>query len=330
MLLADGYNENATVRSTKNTSKLEYIKKHDQHGRLKFFEANLTEDGSFDAAVQGCKYVLHTASPYVLNVTDPQKDLVDPAVKGTITVLQSCAKASSVKKVVLTSSVAAISDSGKKDYIYTEADWNTTSSLERNPYYYSKKLAEEAAWKYVKDNKIGFELVVINPFLVIGPELNPTTVNTSNKIFEDMFSGKYPGVLDLNWGMVDVRDVALSHILAMKNSSATGRYICCAGNKSMEEVIKLLTQKFPNYTFPKMNLHCTAGNALVKLGSYFQEAGTGSYLRTNIGKPIVPSNEKIKKELGMQFRSLDDTIVQTVDDLMERGYIPKKQSTKSE
>jgi len=324
MLLEEGFAVNATVRSAKDSSKLEYLRKYDKHDRLKFFEANLTDEGSFDTAVQGCKYVLHTASPYTLNAADPKKDLVDPALQGTLTVLNSCAKSPSVKRVVLTSSVAAISDSGKKDHIYTEEDWNTESSLTRNPYYYSKKLAEEAAWKFMKETNVTFELVVINPFIVIGPELNPSSVNTSNQLFADLFHGKYPGILDLNWGMVDVRDVARSHVLAMKNHEATGRFICCAGNRTMEHVIKLLSSKYPHATLPCLNMSGGAGNFVVKLASHFQDAGTGSYLRTNIGKPILSDNSKIRRELGIEFRNLDDSILDTVADLMTRGFIKQK------
>lgn len=105
--------------------------------RLKLFQAELLTVGSFDETIAGCEYVIHTASPYILDVKDPQHDLVDPALKGTLNVLQACNKSGSVKKIVLTSSVAAVFDEPISGHIYTEKDWNKTSSLMRNPYYYS-------------------------------------------------------------------------------------------------------------------------------------------------------------------------------------------------
>jgi len=205
-LLQKGYNVRGTVRSLKQKDKNQFLLDMEPKGLLELVEANLLEAHSFDNAVDGCEFVIHTASPYALDVKDPQKELVDPAVKGTLNVLESCQRSSTVKKVVLTSSVAAITDEPMKGHVYTEADWNRTSSLTRNPYYYSKVLAEEAAWNFVKQSGVRFKLVVINPFVVLGPELNSFSVNASNAIIQSLLSGKYPGIMKLCWGFVDVRD----------------------------------------------------------------------------------------------------------------------------
>ena len=123
--------------------------------RLELLEADLLDPGAFDAAVVGCEYVMHIASPFVLDVEDPQRDLVDPAVNGTRSVLESVSRAGGVRRVVLTSSFAAMSGAPK------EGVWNDVSSLDSGPYAYSKTMAERAAWDFMDDDDRSFDLVVI-------------------------------------------------------------------------------------------------------------------------------------------------------------------------
>jgi nucleoside-diphosphate-sugar epimerase len=221
-LLEKGYRVRGTVRSLKDVKKNEPITSlPGASERLELVEADLNNPTSFIPAVAGVEYVLHIASPYVLNVTDPQKDLVDPAVNGTLSVLQAAYDAGTVKRVVLTSSCAAISDSFDSSKVYTEADWNSLSSLTRNPYYFSKTLAEQAAWKFVSEKPDKFDLVVINPFIVLGPSLVPSQVNESVHFYKQLLNGEMGvGGVDLYFGIVDVRDVALAHIVAMENKQA--------------------------------------------------------------------------------------------------------------
>ena len=183
--------------------------------RLELVEADLLEPSSFDAAVRGCTTVFHTASPYVIQVDDPQRDLVDPAVNGTLAVLEACAKAPDVKRVVLTSSMAAVTDEPDDARVLTEADWNEKSTLRRNPYYLSKTLAERAAWTFMERERPAFDLVAMNPFVIMGPSLGPG-LNVSNKIVADIVNGVYPGILSFSWGIVDVRDVAHAHVRARR------------------------------------------------------------------------------------------------------------------
>ena len=135
-----------------------------------------------------------------------------------------------MRRVVLTSSVAAITDHAD-GHLNTESDWNTRSSLTRNPYYYSKTLAEQAAWQFVEAGKPRFDLVVINPFFVIGPSLVPG-INTSHTSLIGLTNGRIPAVIALEWALVDVRDVARAHILAMENPAAAGSYIVAAETRT--------------------------------------------------------------------------------------------------
>lgn len=162
------------------------------------------------------------------DVGDAQKDLIDPAVKGTISFLESAVKAG-VPKVVVTSSVAAVADRGQSRTL-TEDDWNTTSSVAVMPYYASKAQAERAAWDFAKEHP-EMKVVTINPFVVVGPSL-VKSVNESNALLRTMavagpMDGGFPGIMDLTLTFVDNRDVSRAHILALESPSADGRYSSC-------------------------------------------------------------------------------------------------------
>lgn len=320
-LLAQGHTVVGTVRGTADNypylTRLPGAKE-----RLQLVQANLLEEGAFDAAVAGCDVVMHTASPYVVNVKDPQKELVDPALQGTTNVMRACAKANSVTRVVLTSSLAAITDEPDSDKVFSERDWNTKSNLKRNPYYYSKTLAEKAAWDFVAQQSPGFDLVVINPYMVIGPSLGPA-LNESNKVLRDMLSGVYPTIMSVNWGFVDVRDVAKAHVQAMNISDASGRYLVVSDdNLKMADVVDILkTHGYQDYKLPKVNMATPFGDKVMKLLSYTQPKGSGSYMRTHIGREMRYDNTKVKEELKMQFITAKESILAAAQDLLKWQHL---------
>jgi dihydroflavonol-4-reductase len=289
--------------------------------RLELVEADLLEPGSFDAPIAGCAGVMHAASPYTLDVADAQRDLVDPAVKGTETVLAAAARAGSVTRVVLTSSLAAITDE-PDGRVLTEADWNVKSSLTRNPYYYSKVMAERAAWAFVKERQPSFDLIVINPFAVIGPSLTPG-LNVSNQILSGLLTGQFPGVLSMAWGFVDVREVAEAHVRALETPAAHGRYICAGDVLSMREVVDVLDAAGYGKThkLPTLPLASPVATAIIKLGTYTQPKGTGQYFRTHLGRVPRYDTTKIKTELGMTFRPARDVILDAMKDLERWGHL---------
>ena len=324
-LLARGYRVRGTVRSLKKEKELAHLRALPGAAeRLELVEADLLGPGAFDAAVAGSEIVMHTASPYALDVKDPQKDLVDPAVQGTRNVLASCKKAGTVTRVILTSSMAAITDEPESDHVLTEADWNEKSTLDRNPYYLSKTLAEKEGWRFVKEEAPGFDLVVINPFLVIGPSLS-AAINTSNQMFIDLLAGTYPGIMNLTWGFVDVRDVADAHVRAMETKAASGRYICAGETIAMRDVVALLGEKGwgEGRKLPKLGFDCAVGDFTVRLSSYLQPKGVGSYLRTHVGRVPRYDTSKIQKELGLSFRPVRASILDTVADLDRWGHLPR-------
>jgi len=218
-LLAAGHKVVGTVRDPSAEAKLAHFRAMPGAERLQLVAADLTDADPFSPYTD-VDVIMHMASPYRPNVADPQRDLIDPAVQGTLSMLRAAAAQPRVRRVVLTSSMAAVTDE-PDGRVLTEADWNTKSSLTRNPYYYSKALAERAAWDFVARERPGFDLVVINPFLVIGPA-HTSAINASPEIFVNIIKGVFPAVFALNWGVVDVRDVADAHIAAMTRPNAAG------------------------------------------------------------------------------------------------------------
>jgi dihydroflavonol-4-reductase len=329
LLLGRGYRVRGTVRALARKRDWEHLRSIPGAAeRLSLHEASLGLPGSFNEAVAGAECVIHTASPYVLDVPDPQLDLVDPAVNGTRNVLEACAETPGVRRVVYTSSMAALTDEPDPLRPLSEDDWNTKSTLTRNPYYLSKTLAERAAWEFVERRWPAFDLVAIHPFFVIGPSLGPR-LNGTNKIFVDFLKGEYPAIMRLWWGFVDVRDVALAHVLAMDKSVPRGRYMCAASPAlTMREVVNQIRRAGyeTNYKLPRWALDSPLGDWIVKLGSYFRSRGEGSYLRTHVGRNLLYDTGRIRARMGIAFRPVEQTIVDTLRDLERWGHIPCRES----
>lgn len=317
-LLGYGHEVVGTVRDASDTAKAAHLRAMPGAENLLLVAADLNAADPFMAHAD-VDVIQHLASPYVVNVADPQRDLVDPAVRGTLSMLRAAAAHGRVKRVVLTSSMAAVTDE-PDDRVLTEADWNTKSSLTRNPYYYSKTMAERAAWEFMAREKPGFDLVVINPFLVVGPS-HTKAVNTSPQIFVDMLKGAYPAVLALTWGLVDVRDVAAAHIAAMHVAGAKGRYLCVSGNMSAAEVIAQMRAEGFSGKLPKLDLSGGFGTALMKLVSHTQPKGTGSYLRSHLGRVPRYDTAKSRRDLGLVYRPAAQSLSDTLADLVKWGHI---------
>ncbi|XWS58718.1 hypothetical protein CRYUN_Cryun08bG0058600 [Craigia yunnanensis] len=220
--------------------------------RLHLFKAELLDEGSFDSVVEGCIGVFHTVSPCYFDVKDPQAEMIDPAVKGTLNVLRSCAKVPSIKRVIVTSSIAAVLFSGKPlvdDMVIDETWFSDPVICEKSKLWYalSKTLAEKAAWKFSDEN--GIDMVTINPGMVLGPLLQPT-LNTSVEPLLNLIGGAetFPNTI-CRW--VDVRDVANAHIFAFENPSACGRYCITGKPAHSSEVLKILRELYRALNLPE-------------------------------------------------------------------------------
>ncbi|KAM1363663.1 hypothetical protein ACFX15_028015 [Malus domestica] len=301
LLLQRGYTVKATVRDPSDPKKTEHLLSLDgARERLHLFKADLLEEGSFDTAVDGCQGVFHTASPVQFSATDPQAEIVEPAVKGTLNVLKSCAKFTTVKRVVLTSSMASVIMSGKpltSDVVFDETWYSDPLFCEKNKQWYvlSKTLAEEAAWKYAKAN--GIDLVTMNPGLVIGPLLQPT-LNLSVKMIQNLITSTGTETLPLsNYRFVDVRDVASAHFLAFEVPSASGRYCLVSNVTHSSEVLRIIQELYPTLHHPEK---CEIGNT---------------------SDPIYQVSAEKAKGLGINFRPLEVSLRDTIESMKEKGFL---------
>ncbi|CAM6106349.1 unnamed protein product [Calypogeia fissa] len=254
-LLKRGYNVRGTVRNPDDLSRVGFLL--DMPGakeRLTLYKADLLEEGAFDSVVDGVDGVFHTASPFITkSITDPEAQFIDPALKGTMNVLQAAAKANSVKRIILTSSVAAVSytDRPKSGVVIDESWWSDPDFCKQNEqwYYLSKTLAEKAAWDFVKGKH--FDMVVMNPTFVIGTILQPT-LNSSCEIIKEYLSGEAKTYRNFSLGFVDVQDVSLGHILAYESPNAEGRYILTERVRAYhhKEIVEILRKLYPGYPIP--------------------------------------------------------------------------------
>jgi dihydroflavonol-4-reductase len=300
-------------------------------GSIKYFETDLLQRGSYAEAMEDCDLVFHTASPFTSAYTDAQRDLIDPAVKGTANVLHQAVKTGSVKRVVLTSSCAAIYndavDLARTPHgVFTEEVWNTTASLNNQPYSYSKTLAEIEAWK-IAEAQEQWDLVVINPSLVMGPALNPQNATSeSMRLLKQLGDGTMKmGVPNMGIGLVDVRDVALAHYQAGFTPEANGRHITSGHNTGFLEIAQLLHKHFggqypvPNKALPKW--------LLMLIGPMVNKSLTRNFIRNNIDQIWKADNTKVQRELGVTFRPLEETMIDSFKMLIDEKIItPKKKS----
>eukprot|EP01098_Paradermamoeba_levis_P003527 TRINITY_DN1591_c0_g1_i5.p1 TRINITY_DN1591_c0_g1~~TRINITY_DN1591_c0_g1_i5.p1 ORF type:complete len:325 (+),score=100.33 TRINITY_DN1591_c0_g1_i5:270-1244(+) len=292
------YKVRGTVRSVNDANKVSHLQQ--LFPDLELFEADLLKEGSFDKACEGCEIVFHTASPFQLQVGDPQKDLVDPALKGTLNVLRSAEKAGTVRRVIVTSSVAAIASTKKpEEYVFSEEDWNNDSSVDHEPYRYSKTVAEKAAEEFAVGKK--FDVVRICPSFVVGPPLSKRTDGTSVGLIRDFLEGKFyeKGTNPSCFGTIDVRDIAAAHIAAAEIPEAKGRYLVSSdrGISHLEYAQFLLKSgKFDKYKIP------TKESSAPTKRPHF-------------------NNTKVQKELGIKISPIDNAIVEMAQALIDLGAV---------
>jgi nucleoside-diphosphate-sugar epimerase len=313
-LLQHGHDVVFTVRSDEKGQKILQNHPDAPSSKLSYvIVKDIAQESAFDEAVKSdppFEAVLHTASPFHFNVTDVKKDLLDPAIIGTTGILKAVKKsAPSVKRVVVTSSFAAILNATQHEKVYSEAHWNpiTAEEATQNPangYRASKTFAERAAWEFVEKEKPNFDLATINPPLVLGPVVHYfnslDAINTSNARVRDMIQGKckdgLPPTGVFLW--VDVRDVALAHVQAMEVPEAGGkRFFCTAGFLSNAAIATIIKAKFPEL----------ADKLPADIKSDLPEDVYGY------------DNTQSRQVLGIDYRSLEDSIVDTVKSLLATG-----------
>ncbi len=314
-LLNQGYAVNGSVRSPDRKDEIfQALQNHNTSTEnLNIFTFDLNDDEGWDEGMEGCDYLLHVASPIALENHD-EDFFVKPAVAGVNRAMKF-AKKHNLKKVVLTSSVAAIYETMESKSYYDENDWSDPENPAISHYSKSKTLAERAAWEFVENENHPFELAVINPALVIGPSLSGD-LGESNKAIEMVATGKMPVAVPLQFGYVDVRDVAAAHILAMQNPSSNGeRFALAEKDLWYGDVAKVLRDngfdKAPTLAVPVW---------LAKILAIFSK-------ELKLAVPYlgrlrsVKNSTKAKDILGWNPRPAEESIVQIAQQIQDMGLI---------
>ncbi|XP_077233034.1 cinnamoyl-CoA reductase CAD2-like [Tasmannia lanceolata] len=301
LLLKRGYTVHATVQDLEDEKETKHLQTLEgAESRLHLFQINLLDYESLLASIQGTVGVFHLASPCsVGRVEDPKMELLDPAIKGTINVLEA-AKVSGVKRVVVTSSNCAIIPSPKwpEDVVKGEDCWTDLDYCIQNEIWYSasKTLAEKAAWEFAKDK--GLDVVVINPGTVLGPILPPAPViNASMILLLRLLQGCTEEYENIYMGSAHVKDVALAHILLYENPSASGRHLCVEAIAHFSDFAAKVAELYPEYKVP----------------SFPKDTQPGLLRAQNPCKKLV--------DLGLHFSSMEQIIKDSVESLKSKGYI---------
>lgn len=229
-LLQRGFIIRSTIRSlSKETAFREAISSVTENGdSLSFFEADLTSDAGWDEAIEGCDYVLHVASPLGSGSVKSDDDLIVPARDGTLRILRAASRAG-VKRVVVTSSTAACSPPMKSSGLFAdEATWTDLADRDLNAYRKSKVIAEKAAWDFIWQNTGPMTLTTILPPAILGPVLMKDKLS-SVQLVKQLLTGNPPGILNIGFCIVDVRDLADFHVRAMLAPEAAGQRFITAG-----------------------------------------------------------------------------------------------------
>lgn len=322
-LLEAGVTVHAPVRNPDDAEKLQHLNAIAEKtpGTIRYFKADLLEPGSYAEAMTGCGVVFHTASPFTSDFKDPQKELVDPALNGTRNVLEQANRTESVRRVVLTSSCAAIycdaiDCAAAPGGVLTEDVWNTTASLDYQPYSYSKTVAEREAWE-IAGGQSRWSLVVVNPSLVMGPAIGGKPTSESFSIMTQAGKGNLRiGAPRLGFGVVDVRDVAEAHLAAAYVDNAAGRHIVSGHNTNLLEALLTLLGEFGSgYPLPK--------RALPKWLVWLAGPAGGldrKFVSRNVDVPWRADNSKSIRELGLSYRPLEESMRDMFRYMVEKGY----------
>ncbi|OJD28432.1 hypothetical protein ACJ73_00147 [Blastomyces percursus] len=316
-LLQRGHSVVTTVRSEEKARKIRDSHPNVPKDKLDFaIVEDIAKLDAFDKAVISdppFETVIHTASPFHFRASDNKAELFDPAINGTVGILRAIKRsAPTVKHVVITSSFASIIDANKPPtYTYSEADWNPITEAEalQSPihgYRASKAFAEKAAWEFVEREKPNFTITTINPSLVLGPVVHPlnslVALNTSNERIRDLITGvaknSCPPTATYLW--VDVRDVALAHVLAAEKQKETAgqRFFVTAGNFCNRQIAEIISEEFP-----ELRAKLPVGDAL-KPGEFPAEGYFGC------------NNTKSREVLGLEYRPLRECVVDTAKSLL--------------
>lgn len=294
-LLSQDYAVHGTLRRPEDEKNSHLNKLEKASENLKLFRAELLDFDSLYSAIEGCDGVFHVASPVPSTTSpNPEVEVIEPAVKGTLNVLKACVEAK-VKRVVVVSSQAAVSFNPQwpKGQIMDESCWSDKEYCRttKNWYYLSKTEAESAALEF--GERTGLDVVTVCPTLILGPMLQ-NTVNASSKVlirFLKEGDGSFENKIR---NIVDVRDLAEALLLVYEKTEAEGRYISTSYALKTSSLVEKLRELYPDYNYPK--------------------------IFTEIEDSDMLSSEKLQR-LGWHYRSLEETLVDSIECYKQAGIL---------
>nr|ABK27038.1 unknown [Picea sitchensis] len=261
-LLENGYTVHATLRDPGNTSKNSFLLSlPGAQERLRLFKADLCEEGSFDSAIHGCHGVFHVATPMEFGSKDPENEIVNAAVQGTLNVLKSCKRAESVRRVVFTSSLSAAIPFDKSLLVIDESCWTSLDVIRKinnhgRFYAEAKTLAEKAALQFGKENPSLAVVSIVLP-IVAGTSRTSTApfsihmvlslITGNPQLYGSLLQAR-DGFLGDSVSLIHVQDVCNAHVFLMEHPTAEGRYICCGNATTIPELAHLISEHYPQYT----------------------------------------------------------------------------------
>ena len=319
-LLDAGYQVRTTIRNLGREPEVrETLKKLTRNlDNLTFFAADLMSDAGWAEAVAGVDYVQHVASPFPAVSPKDENDLIIPAREGALRALRF-ARDAGVKRVVLTSSTAAVSygQDTPRTTAYTEADWTNENSDDTRAYTKSKTIAERAAWAFMEKEGGAMELTTVNPSAVLGPVLG-TDYSTSIQIVQKLMNGDFPGCPRIGFSIVDVRDIADLHIRAMTSDKAAGeRFLGACDFYWIADVARVLREdlgqqakKVPTRNLPSWLMRILANFDPVIQGVIYE-----------LDKVRMADNTKAKTLLGWAPRDVRTSITDTARSLIREGIV---------
>lgn len=320
-LLNKGYAVRASVRDLKRSEEIRVaITPHlasgiDLQTALTFVVLDLEKDAGWDQALAGVHVLMHTASPFPIASPENEDDIIRPAVDGTLRALRAAKKAG-VKRVVLTSSVAAVYGSDLPAGVseFDETMWtDVTHPVGRVAYTKSKTLAEKAAWDFIKSEASDIALTTINPVLVLGAPLD-RNFGSSISVVERVLNGKDPMLPDLRFGIVDVKDVAKMHVDCIDVESTFGQRILASSQTlSFVDIAKIIKSAYPTSKTKTGKAPTFLINILAKFD------GDIRAVLPLLGKPMLVSNKKAQSLLGMNFISAETSVKESAAFLIKNG-----------
>ncbi len=319
-LLSKGKVVRATVRDASDPERVDHLKNMEiaKGGSLEIIEMNLLDSESVHRAVYGCKEVIHTAAVVVLKSKNPQEKIVDPSVVGTQNVLDAIDSSETVECLVHTSSTAAIRPQRWEDgQTLTTDTWAEDANIEDNPYGLAKFSAERLVRNWHSTNKNGPRMVTINPCVVLGPPLSKRHLRGSPSFIMMLLRREIPFVIPMHISIVDVRDVAEAHVRALSRGDSGGRYLVVSGQMWWKEVAMAIKKGNPTMKIPTKQIPYF----LSLIVSIFHPRVSLSWARMHLGKRLYWDASPAEKDLGMEWRSPEESLLDTIPPILENRWV---------